>query len=108
MRENRPSGSEGGATELNRSLLPLSSAQEHGAFEYVTPPAVCATAATGGIATAATGGIATAATGGIATAATGIWVRGFKRDRAYSSTPDRNFKLCGIWSTTVGDSSSMK
>ena len=24
MRENRPSGSEGGATELNRSLLPLS------------------------------------------------------------------------------------
>ena len=100
MRENRPSGSEGGATELNRSLLPLSSAQEHGAFEYVTPPAVCATAATGGI--------ATAATGGIATAATGIWVRGFKRDRAYSSTPDRNFKLCGIWSTTVGDSSSMK
>ena len=92
MRENRPSGSEGGATELNRSLLPLSSAQEHGAFEYVTPPAVCATAATGGI----------------ATAATGIWVRGFKRDRAYSSTPDRNFKLCGIWSTTVGDSSSMK
>ena len=84
MRENRPSGSEGGATELNRSLLPLSSAQEHGAFEYVTPPAVCATAATG------------------------IWVRGFKRDRAYSSTPDRNFKLCGIWSTTVGDSSSMK
>jgi hypothetical protein len=26
MRENRPSGSEGGATELNRSLLPLSNA----------------------------------------------------------------------------------
>jgi hypothetical protein len=26
MRENRPSGSEGGATELNRSLLPLSKA----------------------------------------------------------------------------------
>ena len=29
MRENRPSGSEGGATELNRSLLPLSRRQ-HG------------------------------------------------------------------------------
>jgi hypothetical protein len=25
-----------------------------------------------------------------------------------SSMPERNFRLCGIWSTTVGDSSSMK
>ena len=40
MRETRPSGLEGGATELNRSFLPLSGCQENGHFEAgVTPKA---------------------------------------------------------------------
>ncbi len=37
MRETRPSGSEGGATELNQSFLPLSFARSPATFATSTP-----------------------------------------------------------------------